>query len=84
MRCKSAGIEQTFKCGKWLALDEGDRIIERTLYESSRKKKEKSKILSMLKKVSMIKILSMIKLNMKHWLYDDVWKHFHVMNLVDW
>ena len=42
MNCPSAGIEQTFKCGKWFALDEGDKLIERTLYESSRKDREKS------------------------------------------
>ena len=45
MQCLSAGIEQTFKCNKWLSLDEGDRTIERTLFESGRKNKEKSTFL---------------------------------------
>ena len=42
VNCPSTGIEQTFKCGKWLAIDEGDKLIERTLIETSRKVREKS------------------------------------------
>ena len=42
VNCPSAGCEQKFRCGKWLALDEGDGLIERTLYETSRKMREKS------------------------------------------
>ena len=41
--CPSAGIEQVFCCDKWLALDEDDGAIERTLYEHSMKQKKKSK-----------------------------------------
>ncbi|CAN9504554.1 unnamed protein product [Ophioblennius macclurei] len=41
--CPFTGIEQTFQCGMWLDEDEGDRLIERELYEmvSLRKKKQK-------------------------------------------
>ncbi|XP_048241483.1 lipoxygenase homology domain-containing protein 1-like isoform X2 [Haliotis rufescens] len=41
--CASAGIEQFFLCGKWLASDEHEEVIQRTLYEqvSRRKKREK-------------------------------------------
>ena len=42
VNCSTAGCEQKFRCGKWLALDEGDGVIERTLYETSRKMREKS------------------------------------------
>ena len=43
VNCPSAGIEQWFICDKWLAVDEGDGLIERTLYESvgMRKKRQK-------------------------------------------
>ena len=43
VNCPSAGLEQWFICDKWLATDEGDGLIERTLYESvgMRKKREK-------------------------------------------
>ena len=44
INCPSAGIEQIFKCDKWLATGEGDELIERTLYESDRKKRKKCKI----------------------------------------
>lgn len=42
--CPAAGIEQVFPCNKWLATDEGDGLIQRTLYEQKglRKKREKS------------------------------------------
>ena len=42
--CPMAGIEQFFPCNKWLATDEGDGLIQRTLQEQTglRKKKEKS------------------------------------------
>ena len=30
-------------CDKWLATDDGDGLIERTLYESERKKRKKCK-----------------------------------------
>ena len=40
--CSAAGVEQVFRCGKWLALDEDDGAIERTLYEYSHKQKKKS------------------------------------------
>lgn len=45
MKCPSAGIEQVFPCDKWLALDEGEGLIEYTLFElqSMRKQGEKSK-----------------------------------------
>ena len=41
--CPASGIEQFFPCQKWLASDEGDGLIQRTLYEQKgmRKKKEK-------------------------------------------
>ncbi|GFR78063.1 lipoxygenase homology domain-containing protein 1 [Elysia marginata] len=41
--CPGSGIEQYFPCNKWLASDEGDGLICRTLYEQKgmRKKKEK-------------------------------------------
>ena len=32
--CPSSGVQQVFLCRKWLADDEGDRLIERELYES--------------------------------------------------
>ena len=43
VKCPSAGIEQWFLCDKWLAIDEGDGAIERTLFETEtlRKKGEK-------------------------------------------
>ncbi|XP_064633987.1 lipoxygenase homology domain-containing protein 1-like isoform X3 [Lineus longissimus] len=41
--CPSAGIEQTFLCNKWFALDEGDGVIERTLYEQKTMRKEQEK-----------------------------------------
>ena len=44
VKCPSAGIEQMFRCDRWLALDEDDGAIERTLYETNRKDKKKSKI----------------------------------------
>ncbi|CAF0982480.1 unnamed protein product [Didymodactylos carnosus] len=34
--CPSTGIKQTFHCDKWLATDEGDRRIERRLFETKR------------------------------------------------
>lgn len=42
--CPMTGIEQFFSCKKWFATDEGDGLIQRTLYEQTglRKKKEKS------------------------------------------
>lgn len=48
VNCPSAGLEQTFPCSKWLALDEGDGVIQRTLYEQKahRKKREKCEILT--------------------------------------
>ncbi|XP_041435163.1 lipoxygenase homology domain-containing protein 1-like [Xenopus laevis] len=41
--CPFTGIEQTFPCGYWLDEDEGDRLIERELYEmlSLRQKRQK-------------------------------------------
>ncbi|KAK7479806.1 hypothetical protein BaRGS_00028986, partial [Batillaria attramentaria] len=41
--CSMSGIEQVFPCKKWLATDEGDGLIQRTLFEQTglRKKKEK-------------------------------------------
>jgi len=42
VKCPTAGCEQKFRCGKWLAVGEGDGITERTLYETSRKMREKS------------------------------------------
>ena len=29
--CVESGLEQSFPCGQWLALDEADGLIERTL-----------------------------------------------------
>ena len=45
--CPNAGIEQFFPHGKWLATDEGDQVVQVSLYEQKamRKKKEKSKTL---------------------------------------
>lgn len=42
--CPMVGIEQVFPCKKWLATDEGDGLIQRTLHEQTglRKKKEKA------------------------------------------
>merc|ERR1712154_3836 len=31
--CPASGLEQFFPCNKWLATDEGDGLIQRTLYE---------------------------------------------------
>ena len=41
----STGIIQTFFCRQWLADDEGDKLIERDLFEDIdyRKQREKSK-----------------------------------------
>ncbi|XP_071795423.1 lipoxygenase homology domain-containing protein 1-like [Asterias amurensis] len=39
--CPVAGIEQTFLCNEWLADDEGDKRIERTLMESKSMRKTK-------------------------------------------
>ncbi|PIO24969.1 hypothetical protein AB205_0186700, partial [Aquarana catesbeiana] len=41
--CPFTGIEQTFPCGRWLDIDEGDGLIERELYEmvSLRQKRQK-------------------------------------------
>ncbi|KAM3939741.1 lipoxygenase homology domain-containing protein 1 [Leptodactylus fuscus] len=41
--CPFTGIEQTFPCGRWLDVDEGDGLIERELYEmvSLRQKRQK-------------------------------------------
>ncbi|KAE8636810.1 hypothetical protein XENTR_v10003144 [Xenopus tropicalis] len=41
--CPFTGIEQTFPCGHWLDVDEGDGLIERELYEmlSLRQKRQK-------------------------------------------
>ena len=36
VNCPSAGVEQWFMCDKWFALDEGDCLIERVLYENKR------------------------------------------------
>ncbi|CAH1787210.1 unnamed protein product [Owenia fusiformis] len=43
INCQSAGFEQHFLCDKWLAVDEGEGLIERTLKEtlSLRKKRKK-------------------------------------------
>ncbi|XP_050409617.1 lipoxygenase homology domain-containing protein 1 [Patella vulgata] len=41
--CPTAGIEQFFPCGKWLAMDEGDRVISRTLTEQKSKRIKKTK-----------------------------------------
>lgn len=43
--CPATGIEQYFPCHKWLATDEGDGLILRTLLEQKamRKRKEKRK-----------------------------------------
>ena len=43
MNCPSAGVEQWFVCDKWLATDEGDGRIERTLYEAHGMRKERKK-----------------------------------------
>ena len=50
MKCPSAGVEQWFLCDKWLATDEGDGVIERTLYEAKdmRRDRKKSKGMEML------------------------------------
>ena len=47
VKCPSAGVEQTFLCDKWLALDEGEGLLEYTLFEqmSLRKQQEKSQFL---------------------------------------
>ena len=44
--CYATGIEQVFQCGKWLATDQEDGLIQRTLYEQKavRKQREKSKL----------------------------------------
>ena len=44
--CPNTGIEQVFPCKKWLSRDEGDGLIQRTLYENTslRKKGDKSKL----------------------------------------
>ncbi|KAG9471796.1 hypothetical protein GDO78_022716 [Eleutherodactylus coqui] len=41
--CPFTGIEQTFPCGRWLDVDEGDGLIERELYEmvSLRQRRQK-------------------------------------------
>ena len=46
--CPNTGIEQVFPCKKWLSRDEGDGLIQRTLYENTslRKKGDKSKCLA--------------------------------------
>ncbi|XP_071500737.1 lipoxygenase homology domain-containing protein 1-like [Diadema antillarum] len=41
--CPAAGVEQTFLCNQWLADDEGDGRIERTLYETKSMRKTKGK-----------------------------------------
>ena len=41
--CPSVGIEQTFPCNQWLADDEGDKRIERTLNEELSRRKTKAK-----------------------------------------
>ncbi|ESO97796.1 hypothetical protein LOTGIDRAFT_208950 [Lottia gigantea] len=41
--CPMSGIEQFFPCGKWLAIDEGERVISRTLYEQEARRKKKQK-----------------------------------------
>ncbi|KAL3842214.1 hypothetical protein ACJMK2_020253, partial [Sinanodonta woodiana] len=41
--CPSTGLEQVFPCHKWLAKDEGDKQIQRTLYEDKDKRKEREK-----------------------------------------
>ena len=45
VHCPNTGIEQVFPCKKWLSRDEGDGLIQRTLYENTalRKKGDKSK-----------------------------------------
>lgn len=45
INCPSAGMQQLFPCDKWLALDEGEGTIQRTLYEKKDKRvvREKSK-----------------------------------------
>ncbi|XP_071954737.1 lipoxygenase homology domain-containing protein 1-like [Antedon mediterranea] len=44
--CPSSAIEQTFICDKWLADDEDDNVIERTLYENKSMRKTKKKKLA--------------------------------------
>ncbi|PIK54821.1 putative lipoxygenase-likey domain-containing protein 1-like [Apostichopus japonicus] len=39
IECPAAGVEQTFVCDQWLADDEGDGCIERTLYETKNMRK---------------------------------------------
>lgn len=43
--CPSTGIKQMFVCNRWLALDEDDGLIQRTLYEqkSLRETEQQSK-----------------------------------------
>ena len=43
--CPNTGMEQVFTCKKWLSRDEGDGLIQRTLYENTalRKKGDKSR-----------------------------------------
>ncbi|CAD5121003.1 DgyrCDS9547 [Dimorphilus gyrociliatus] len=41
--CPATGIEQFFLCDKWLATDEGDGLIERTLFENTSMRKIKDK-----------------------------------------
>lgn len=43
VKCASAGVEQWFPCDKWLATDEGDGVIERTLYEDKDRRKDSKK-----------------------------------------
>ena len=43
MDCPSAGIEQWFVCDKWLATDEGDGLIQRTLKEDRARRKTRKK-----------------------------------------
>lgn len=46
--CYATGIEQVFLCNKWLATDQEDGLIQRTLFEQRaiRKQREKSKFSS--------------------------------------
>ena len=39
--CVESGLEQTFPCGQWLALDEADGLIERTLIPDAKKQEQK-------------------------------------------
>jgi hypothetical protein len=42
VECQSIGMKQVFPCGKWLAKDEDDCLIERLLYEDTSLREQKT------------------------------------------